>query len=382
MTEIADYPCTGCGCACDDITLTVEGGRVVGAANACERGQRYLLCGQEDAATATIDGRPATVDAAIGRAAELLAAAKFPLVTGLTHCTVDAQRAAVAIADAAGGCIDFGGPAERLFPDIGSVTCSLGEMMNRADVIVLWCGRPHETHPRWRERYFRGQHVIAVGDEETARANAANEFIPMAQRDGFAALWAVRAAVRGRSAGAPWARLARRLQSARCGVILFGGSGRALEAAHGLAADVNDHTRCYVVALPDAGNATGALQVLTWQTGYATGVGLHRGFPRSFGRECSAQRVIARSEADLIVAVGGTTGMAGSTPQIHIAPAQVESVDVFVPCAAFPVRTGGTIFRGDGIPLALPLASPSSRPADFQVLSRIAQRLRTMRGGG
>lgn len=375
MTEIANYPCTGCGCICDDVTLHVEEGRIVDTVNACQRGREYLLA-------ANVDGEAVPIEVAIDQAAHLLAAAKLPLIAGATHATVEAQRAAIELADVAGACVDFGGPSERLFPDVGSATCSLGEIMNRADVVFVWRDRPHETHPRWRERYFRGQRVVVIGDDDTAKSLDADEFVSLDERDEFAALWHLRAAIRGRPIPSPWNWLAESLMTARPSVLLFGGNGRALEAAHALAADLNDFTRAYVVTLAGPGNPVGATQVLTWQTGYPAAVGLHRGYPRSFGREYSAERLIVRRECDLIVTIGIPTVATGNVTHITIAADPNVAATVAIPCASFPVSTAGTIFRSDGIALPLRVASPSSRPADFQVLRGIAQRLRMTRSGG
>jgi len=53
-----------------------------------------------------VDGKPATVDQAVARAAEIMHAADMPLVYGLSNVTCETQREAVSLAELAGGVID------------------------------------------------------------------------------------------------------------------------------------------------------------------------------------------------------------------------------------------------------------------------------------
>src|SRR3954451_23689973 len=87
--------CPICGCFCHVIARSGE----------CGLGRRDGS--PAGAPPATIDGRPVTFDAAISRAAEVLAAARYPFVYGLSLLTCEAQRAAVALADRLGACVDI-----------------------------------------------------------------------------------------------------------------------------------------------------------------------------------------------------------------------------------------------------------------------------------
>jgi formylmethanofuran dehydrogenase subunit B len=71
MRTIPDVACTVCGCVCDDLAITVDGGRVVRAEGACRLAEPWFLA-QNAAAppAAAIDGRPVALDAALDRAAE------------------------------------------------------------------------------------------------------------------------------------------------------------------------------------------------------------------------------------------------------------------------------------------------------------------------
>jgi formylmethanofuran dehydrogenase subunit B len=53
-----------------------------------------------------IDGKPASVEAAIQAAADILYDAHMPLVYGLSNITCEAQREAASLAEMIGGVID------------------------------------------------------------------------------------------------------------------------------------------------------------------------------------------------------------------------------------------------------------------------------------
>ena len=114
MSETADIKivknstCTFCGCVCDDIELHAEGDRIVKAKNACSLGKFWFLNHTAEPLypEALIDGKPATVDAAIEAAADYLYAANLPLVYGLSNTTCEAQREAVALGELIGGVVD------------------------------------------------------------------------------------------------------------------------------------------------------------------------------------------------------------------------------------------------------------------------------------
>ncbi len=62
MKVIEDFACTLCSCVCDDLRLSVSGGRIVRAEKACRLAEPWLL-GQDSAKppAAEIDGRPVFV---------------------------------------------------------------------------------------------------------------------------------------------------------------------------------------------------------------------------------------------------------------------------------------------------------------------------------
>jgi formylmethanofuran dehydrogenase subunit B len=88
--------------------LHAEGDLIVKAKNACSLGDAHFKyhTAEHRYPDALIDGKPATVDAAVEAAADFLYKANMPLVYGLSNVTCEAQRGAVALAEMIGGVVD------------------------------------------------------------------------------------------------------------------------------------------------------------------------------------------------------------------------------------------------------------------------------------
>ncbi len=163
---IDDAICTACGCICDDIQLSVRSSVIEQATNACEIGREWFLhesarqqiAQRQEYKDCWVDSQPASLETAIERAADILLAARNPLVYGLSETTCEAQRAAVELADLLRANIDtttstFHGPTVMALQAVGESTCTLGEIRDRADLVMLWGVNPLETDPRHYSRY-------------------------------------------------------------------------------------------------------------------------------------------------------------------------------------------------------------------------------------
>ncbi len=418
---IEDATCLACGCLCDDIALRVEGGRIVEARNACPIGHAWFLADRTrgDRPAATIDGQPAAVEAALARAAEILAVARSPLVMGLTRTTIEAQAAAVAIADRIGATIDPFGPSAGLaaFQRVGRVTATLGEVKNRADVIVFWGVDPLTTHPRHGERYSieprgrfvpegrAGRFVVVVDARRTATAEKADLFIGLEAERQQTALSALRAIVRGArveegrveaSVGVGFAtlrELAGHLRSAHYGVLFFGegpGGPACIEAALALVRDLNavGSGRFVALTLGGPGNASGAEAVLAWQAASARSCDFSRGYPRFLPGEATAESRLFRGEADaaLIVADEPRDWLSAAAlerlariPTVVIAPDATEAArdaTVGLMSAVAGIHSGGTVMRCDGVSLPLRPAMETEVGTDHQLLTLLDAELR------
>ncbi len=144
---IEDVVCSYCADLCDDLRLTVEDNRIAAVEVDCPAGRAFFAGYQVETVTPRVRGVEAGWDAAVEEAAMILAGAVSPLVVGLGATACEAQRVAVELAEAIGACIDtpyvaFYGPRALALQQVGEASCTLGEVRNRADLVIVWGGRP------------------------------------------------------------------------------------------------------------------------------------------------------------------------------------------------------------------------------------------------
>jgi formylmethanofuran dehydrogenase subunit B len=426
---IENATCTFCGCVCDDMDLTVEGGRITKAKNACVLGKAWFLDHQPDGSRpeALVDGAPATTGDAIEAAARILAGARYPVVYGLSDTTVEAQRVAVEIADVIGACLDTTtsvchGPSGIAFQAVGEATCTLGEIKNRADLVIFWGGNPAESHPRHFTKYSvtpKGMHIpngrkdryiVLVDVRRTPSARAADLFLQVRPGKDFEVLWALRALVKGvpveasieAETGVSLATLqglVERMKRARFGVFLFGmglsmtrGKHYNAAALLALARDLNRFTRFLAKPMRGHGNVTGADNVVSWSTGYPFAVNFARGYPRFNPGEFTTVDLLARGEADAALIISADP--AANFPQVaieHLKRIPTVVLDPFlsetakiarvaITTAVYGINVPGTVYRMDDVPIRLRPALPSRYPSDEEVLKRIVRRVRELSG--
>src|SRR4051794_35564331 len=315
--------CAGCGLLCDDITAVVsDDGALECLERTCPLGDAWFSERVNAAVPpARVDGREASVDEALDAAAGILAGARSPLVYGLGGVSCEAQRAAVALAEAIGAVVDPAGPlldgaSGLAFQARGASTATLGEVRDRAAAVVVWRADPATTNPRLFERLRLpdpARPLIVVDAERTETAALADTFLTLAPERDLEALSTLRAGVRGRTIGraddlAPFDDLAARLVAFGHVAVLqrVRGLAEAL-ALHALVRDLAGVTHAVSMTLRREGNAAGAEDVLAWQTGYPSAVSFAGGAPRANPGEWSAAAVLGRPGA------GGALG-AGSDP--------------------------------------------------------------------
>ncbi len=289
--------CGGCGCVCDDVLLDCSG-EDVRLQPACVLGAQWFterVRPPADAPGATINGEPAEVEAALARAAELLRGARRPLLYGFDGSTVEDARAAVALADRLGALVMTenvagpwpGAPALALR---GATTATLGEIRDRSRVVVIWREDPMLSHPRLlarlgfdrKSRAATGRTLVVVDDRDTATARAADRHVRVRRDLDADALTGLRARNRGLPADAVdeldadvAAGLIALMRSGNAAVLHGAGLGRGaggyrrVRTLFELVRDLSSDAHVVTMALRRDGNAQGAEDVLTWQTGFA-----------------------------------------------------------------------------------------------------------------
>ena len=298
---VEDATCTFCGCVCDDMELhvDVDEKRIIKAKNACVLGRAWFAEHTiEDAPAALIDGKEVSVEEAVEEAAQTLVKAKFPITYGLSDTTSEAQKQAVAITDYIKGNIDTTtsvchGPSGLAFQGVGESTSTLGEVKNRADLVIYWGGNPAESHPRHFGRYAvtpkgmftpngkKDRTVVLVDVRKTKSAGVADILIRPKPGKDFEVLWALRALVKGvsistdieKETGVPLevlTDLVERMKNCQFGVLFFGMGLTMTRGRHfnsgallALATDLNEYTHFVAKPVRGHGNVTGADNVVS-----------------------------------------------------------------------------------------------------------------------
>ena len=414
LQTFTDVACTVCGCVCDDLRVTVADGRVQSADGACALARPWFASLNSQRSTvAEIADSPVSLAEAYSRAAELLKASKYPLIYGLSRSATDGQRAAAALADRLGATIDTTAstghaPSIMALQQVGESTCTLGEVKQRADVVVFWGSDPLVTHPRHIERYCPprpGRTIVVVDTHETESARAADLFVPVTAGRQWEALWELRELVSrdpegsvsgldSLPSGSRLQELARLLRSAKFGVIFFGSgitsetlAHRTLEALLQLVTDLNRHTRFYARRMRRYGDVAGADSVLAWQTGYPFGVNLSAGYPRYNPGEFTGPEMLARGEPDLCVLIGSETAADFPPAAVeHLQRIPVIALDpphvrlAFTPSvrfttAVYGVHRPGTAYRMDEVAIPLRVLMECDYPSDGEVLGELLRRV-------
>jgi formylmethanofuran dehydrogenase subunit B len=295
----------------------------------------------------------------------------------------------------------------------GKVSCTLGEVKNRADFIVYWGGNPAECHPRHFTKYTltqkgkfvpngrKGRTMVLVDIRETPSARAADTFLQIRPGKDFEMITALRAIVKGQRVNEEivaetgltmeqMTTFANQMKSCRFGVIFFGmglsmtrGKHMNSAAILTLATELNAFTKFVSMPMRGHGNVTGSDMVMRWTTGYPFGVNLSRGYPRFNPGEFSTVDLLVRGDVDAVLVLGADPGATMPQPGIdHLARVPTIVLDpkvthssriarVHITTAATGVSAPGTVYRMDEIPLPLRPALKSPYPTDEEVVRRI-----------
>jgi formylmethanofuran dehydrogenase subunit B len=410
-SQIGHVTCLGCGCACDDIILTVSGGRIERAEHACPLGVAWFGDGQVPDRI-LVDGAPAELEGALARAADLLREARGRLLVVLgADLTTTAYGSALALADALGAATDSlvsdaAGAGILAAQRRGRATATLGELRNRADLVVYWGVDPDRRYPRYRSRYLAASNTLHLGGAPTrtvvsvsigrdAGPVEADLRLTLEPAQEVVALAELRAGLLGRQLGVPGvppagADQAICLTQARYVALVHEGepgdeqrSPERVEALIALTQSLNTPTRAALSTLRAGGNRNGAEAVSSWQTGFPFAVDFSRGAPRY--RPARRSGGTARAPAPAAALVGGAAdglperleAALGRVPTVAIGPrasAAPYPTRVAIDTGVAGIHESGIAYRLDDIPLPVqaPLAGPRSAEATLRgLLSRI-----------
>ena len=414
-----DVACSGCGCLCDDLTVEVDGSEVSRIEPACELAAKWLQAPALSREDCRIDDRAASVEEAIDAVATILQAAKAPLFFGLGETTSETVRKVVDLADRVGGLLDashptFFDPTGRILQTTGMVTCSLGEIRHRSDLVVFWGCDPKTTHPRHWERYSveptgrfipggrDDRHVVGIG-QANGTTEACDTFISLDDEQQTAALHALAAWANekplseeslakqlGEAVGS-LKELHARIQESKYFVFVLGDGflrrevGRVpLELLAQYVRPLHEKTRGAISILRPGPNWVGAGSVVASRTGYPGGASLTEGVPRFDPDNGSAVKRLAEKRVDAAVVFEGpwldalpseAIETLNEIPNVLLTHRRSNQGKVVLPIARPGVADGGTMSRLDDMPLPLRQMVELDAPPAKDVIAAILEKL-------
>ena len=396
--------CLGCGCACDDIELHIEANRIVAARNACALGAAWYGDGSVPS-RALVRGRDSSLDDALGAASAILRGASRPLVFLAPDLSCEAQRGTIGIADTLRAAIDSVTTASAVTSvlaaqEAGRASATLGEIRNRADVVVFWGVDTARRYPRFWTRYApepagvhvagrRGRTVISVDVGSVRGPEDADLRVTVAPPREVETLTELTAALTASAPRSGTPLLDALLEGKYIAIVVDAEAdgehpadrGRAA-ALTALAQALNGPTRCALISLRGGGNRSGADSCLTAQTGYPMAVDFARGYPRYRPHEGAAHRV--KRGIDALLIVGSAALMPAdlasamdTTSAVVIGPRATAfaRAAVAIDTAIAGIHESGTALRMDDVPLPLG-AAIAGPPAAAEIVARLGERLR------
>lgn len=394
-------PCPFCGLLCDDLRVAVENGRAQLLGPECPvAAAGFEQARQPGRERPEIAGEPVEPEAAYARAAELLSAARHPLVGGL-GADVAGIRAALELAERLGATVEHMDAAATwrnlyVLQNGGWMTTTLAELKNRAEFVLLLGAAIPQRYPRLFERYIhpadslfperrRAREVLILGGPEAGPEQAGQappgggraEYLPCPLEGLGDVAAALRALLHGRPLQAEGVHglsravledILARLRKAEYGVViwapgLFGAAHAelAVQAIAEFVRDLNETGRCSGLSLGGENGATTSYQVCTWQTGYPLRLSFRRGYPDYDPYHYTTPRMLDAGEADSLLWISafdaGRLPPRTEHPRIVLGPAQMRlepAPEVFIPVAMPGIDHAGALFRCDGV-VSLPL---------------------------
>jgi formylmethanofuran dehydrogenase subunit B len=401
----------GCGFLCE-VTAHLKG-QSLSVEGACPHARDWFGDGTAPDAI-LVDNEPATFETAIRTATEILMAGHGGLVARvLPGLSIEALRPVLAIADALEGVVSTPTSVDTERAIVagqrrGRAAATLGELANRADVVLLWgvgpeylpcvrnriIDRPGTHVPRGRA----GRTVIAVRIGNVGVPDGADISGSLDASDELMALSLLRSAAQGRPIPAPahvgfLDAIAARLASARYIGMVAPAESPAItsllepsqetprapersESLIALAQAWNGPTRAALLSLRAGGNRNGAEALLTWQTGYPFGVSYRSGVPT---HDLDFLPGISGEPAVLRVGYAPRPAGAGillDDPAVTVAIGPRASLEPFarvvIDTGVLGVHEGGTVYRADDVPVAVPaiLDGPRTAAMTLEALER------------
>jgi len=411
MTDYNYKSCTGCALICEDI-LYADKEAVPQARNICRKGQAHYQSLFAERTKPMIEGRDASMEQAITRAAEILKDARSPLIYGWSNSSSEAQAVGMELAERIGAAVDDPSTyCEGLFMEkvlAGKVpSCTLDDVRNFADTSIFWGSDPSSSQPRHLSRfsYFpRGEKrqksyeaertciVVDVRESPTARLCPETTY-RVGPGEDLQFLEAILNVLVGKipkiGDKKKMIELGSILKKTEYGVI-FPGRGM-LQSLQGkmelfleLMAQLNEVTTFKAIPVARGFNTRGFNQLLLDRTGFVKSVSfqhdkgeiLHRPEDTLAGAAKRADALLALGSDPLAELPVGVARALAKVPIVAIESCRSMTSDaalVVIPSAISGPEAGGTAIRTDGMKVSLEPFMKTDRLAEEQILTRIME---------
>ncbi len=388
--------CPFCGMLCDDLEVENRDGTLKVLKNGCERSvigfERKL-----PPSNPQIQGKDVSLAEAVTEAAALIRKADNPLFGGLA-AGVEGMRAALALAERAGGVVDHAlseGQYRnvRVLQSAGWTTSTLTETRNRADLLMIVGSDIRKLHPRFFERIVSPPNsmfdvtapkrtVVFVGEVPERKVAAGPKVgeviaLPCMVDQIGEVLGALRARLRGFRVNAKTAggvslakidALAETCRKAEYGVVVWAPptldvphAELIVEQATGLVKDLNTSQRFAGLSLGGNEGAVTAAAVTTWQSGFPLRISYASGAPQFDPYSYSIIRMLMAGEGDLLVWIASISPdlspPSTDIPMIVLGTPGLklpQKPAVFIPVGTPGVDHAGRLIRCDSV-VSLPL---------------------------
>ena len=434
MREVKNVVCPFCGTLCDDVVVIVDDeGHIIGTRNACRIGHAKFMHFEGAVRwreplmreNKKDDFKKIDIDTAIEETARILVEADLPLIYGFSATECHAHVYGIELAEMIRGVVSntaevCHGPSVWALQDVGYPICTLGEVKNRADVIIYWGSNPMHAHPRHMSRYSvfargffreRGREdrtLIVVDPRETDTAKLADVHLQVEPHKDYELISAMRAVLKGfelqvdKVAGVPVDLIYEAMEICKnaqfgelffaMGVTMTRGKHRNIDNAIQLVIDLNAYTKFGLMPMRGHYNVNGFNQVLTWVTGFPFGVDFSRGYPRYNPGETTANDLLQRGETDMMLNVASDPGAhfpqkavqhMAKIPLVCIDPHETPTTqlaNIIIPPAIAGVEVEGTAYRMDGVPIQLKkvIDPPEGVLPDREILKMLIKKVKEM----
>jgi formylmethanofuran dehydrogenase subunit B len=365
---------TGSCLICDRIAVVCRDQGAPDIEHACEDCRQDIEAFFEEPAALLTD-----LPDALRQAAAILQKASMPLICGLSDQSLEVQQAATRLARQCHAVIDWtrdnsAAALQHGLQDAGMVSCTFGEIQQRADLVIFWDCDAESGWPSFCERFVRGKKTQSI-DWDRERQVRALRFLrsepPCQQTD-----------------DAELRELQERIGAARYPVIVI---DDGLPARLGNVGTLslfrfvrrqNRWNHCRLVQLAKPGNAFGIQATLTALAGAPFGINFRDGRPAWREREYSVERLWSQGLIDALLLIGSPAQLAEANP-----PAQVPSIwicdrpnesypaTVTIRSSRWGLGCEGTGLRSDGVPVHRPARFECQLPNGVSVLEGVYKML-------